>query len=213
RVVFRLEHEIRLPELFGQHPSVTFLPLFSRRHIFGIAHRRARINPLDDGRDLFIAQRSIVSEALNANGLVDMPRRHIASDHAFADGFRPRPDFLISHQRHRRGSAFAMALFASLLKDSRDVLGEGWFRWNRAFVRIGRRRNRESDSDDRERRQTSELPKLSHMRLLRFSAHNSTKDMRSLLVFLWLQTSYFLSLHSCKSGASTNIATGLRVGI
>src|SRR5215510_12691713 len=82
RVVFRLEHEIGLPELFGQHPSVTFLPLFRGRHVLRVTEWRARINPLDDRRDLFIAQRSVVSEALDANGLVDMPRRHIASDHA-----------------------------------------------------------------------------------------------------------------------------------
>ena len=71
-----------------------------------------------------VAQRHVVLEFLNADGLIQMPRRHGAADHALLDGFGPRTRLLVGHQRHRRHGAFAMAALAFFLKDGLDVLGE-----------------------------------------------------------------------------------------
>src|SRR5262249_32007132 len=64
-------------------------------------------------------------EFLDPDGLVDMPWRHLALDHAFANGFRPGSRLFIRHKRHRRHRIRAVARLAFLLKDWSDVLREG----------------------------------------------------------------------------------------
>ena len=59
-------------------PAIRVVELARLRHIGGVAHRRARVDPLDDLLDLVVAQRWIVLEALNADVRIDAPRRHLA---------------------------------------------------------------------------------------------------------------------------------------
>ena len=121
----RFDDQIGLrADFLGRLPLVRLGPLLGRRHVLRIALRRAGIHPAGDGVDLVVRQRHIVLELVNAHRHIDMPRRHLARDHALADGFRPGPGFFIGHQRHRRHGSGAMALLAFFLQDGRDVLGE-----------------------------------------------------------------------------------------
>ena len=82
------------------------------------------IHPLDDRRDLLVAERHVVLELLHADGFVDVPRRHLARDHALPDRFRPRARFVVGHERHRGHGAFAVAVLALLLQNRGDVFSE-----------------------------------------------------------------------------------------
>src|SRR5215471_20611896 len=62
---------------------------------------------------------------LDANRLIEMPRRHVAGDHALADSLRPRARLFVGDQRHRRRGAGMVALLALLLEHRRDIFGEG----------------------------------------------------------------------------------------
>ena len=44
---------------------------------FGIALRRAAVDPADDRVDLLVGQRHVVLEFLDADAAVDVPRRHL----------------------------------------------------------------------------------------------------------------------------------------
>ena len=100
-------------------------PRLRRGHVFRIALRRAGGDPLDDRVDLRVAQRPVVLELLNADRLVEMPRRHLARLDAGRDRLRPGPRFLVRDERHRRNRIGPMARLALLLEDRRDVFGEG----------------------------------------------------------------------------------------
>ena len=91
----------------------------------GIALRRAAVHPADDGVDLRVAQRAIVLELLNADGLVEVPGRHLTRGDAVLDRSRPRPRLFVGDERHRRDRIRPVAGLAFFLEDSRDVLGEG----------------------------------------------------------------------------------------
>src|SRR6185295_16136235 len=97
-----------------------------RRHVGRVAARRAAVGPLRDGGDLVVAERGIVVEFLDADVLLDVPRRHHpgARPHAGAllDRARPRPHVFVAHQRHRRHAVRAVAVLAAALQDWRDVL-------------------------------------------------------------------------------------------
>ncbi len=95
-----------------------------RRHVGRVALRRAGVDPAHDGRDLVVAQRAIVLVVADADGLVEMPRRHVAVRHALPDRARPRPHFVVGDERHRRRRARVMAGLAAFLEDRRDVFGE-----------------------------------------------------------------------------------------
>src|SRR6185295_17377038 len=69
-----------------------------RRHVGRVAARRAAVGPLRDGGDLVVAERGIVVEFLDADVLLDVPRRH--------------------HPHAVR----AVAVLAAALQDWRDVL-------------------------------------------------------------------------------------------
>ncbi len=125
RVRIGFDHQVRLAILFCKLPFLFVAPLLRRRHIFRIPHRRPRVHPLDDLRDLFIRQRSIVLELLNADSFIQMPGRHLPGCDAFLDRLGPRPHFVISDQRHRRHRFLAMASLAFFLENRRDIFGEG----------------------------------------------------------------------------------------
>ena len=77
----------------------------------------------------FVAERRIALEALDADVLLDEPRRHHAGarSHAGAPLDRPRPrtHFFVGDQRHRRDAFRGVAVLTAALEDRRDVLREG----------------------------------------------------------------------------------------
>ena len=75
-----------------------------RRHILGIAQRRARIHPPHDGRDLLVGERQVVGEFRHADRLIEMPGRHLRRD-TLPDGFGPGTRLFVGHQRHRSHGA------------------------------------------------------------------------------------------------------------
>src|SRR5579863_4988870 len=120
--VFRESHDhIRLADL----PRLPVREGAGRRHVGGIALRRAGVHPLDDGGDFLVRQRRVVTEMLDTHVLVDEPRRHLPSQNLLLDRPRPGPRLLVRHQRHGRKSAHPMTDLATLLEDGRHVLGEG----------------------------------------------------------------------------------------
>src|SRR4029453_3533575 len=76
-------------------PPLIRRPNPGRRHVFEVALQRALIDPGQYRRDLFIAERSIILELLDSDGLVDMPRRHLARLDSCADRARPRTCLLV----------------------------------------------------------------------------------------------------------------------
>jgi hypothetical protein len=113
-------------------PGVTVGVLLCRRHIGGVAARRAAVGPFRDRRNLVVAERRVVVKLLDADVLLDVPRRHDAGPRADAgallDGARPGPDVLVGHERHRRNPIGPVAILAAALQDRRDVLREGRLR-------------------------------------------------------------------------------------
>src|SRR5206468_12766286 len=78
---------------------LSLLPRFSLLFFFLLMIPRPPLSTLfpyttlfrsDDRADLVVGQRRVVLELLNADILVDMPRRHLALDHALTNRFRPR---------------------------------------------------------------------------------------------------------------------------
>src|ERR1700730_18113000 len=61
---------------------------------------------------------------LDADGLVQMPRRHVAVGHALLNRLGPRPSLFERHQRHRCGRALVVARLTFGLEDRRDVFRE-----------------------------------------------------------------------------------------
>src|SRR5438552_11189001 len=90
------------------------------------------------GVDLRIRQRAVILKLLDADGLVDMPWWHLASEHAFANGLGPGAHVLVRHQRHRSHRIRPMARLAFLLQYGGDILGEG----DRRVRRFGARKLR-----------------------------------------------------------------------
>ena len=121
RVRRRLDHEIRLAVERRVLPFIACPQVDRRRHVLRITGRRALVDPADDRRDLLAAQAAIVLELLDADGLIDVPWRHLARLDAGLDRTRPRPALLERPQRHRRDRAGPMAALALLLEDRRNV--------------------------------------------------------------------------------------------
>ncbi len=101
------------------------------RHVGGIAARRAAIGPLRDLNDLFFAQRRIVLVVLNADVLLDVPRRHdaglVAQRGPRLHRAGPWPGLFVGQQRHRRDLARPMAVLTAALKNRRNIFGKGDF--------------------------------------------------------------------------------------
>ena len=137
REVVRLDDQIRLflAERRREIPALTIGPLLGLRHVLRVALRRARVHPAHDRVELFVGERSVVLEFLDADAPIDLPRWHLALRHARLDRLGPRPRLRERHQRHRRHRVGPVARLALLLEDRRDV-----FRERRRFGGIGRSR-------------------------------------------------------------------------
>src|SRR5205814_5778737 len=113
-----------LPEQLRRLPFVVGRPLPRRRHILRVAERRTAINPLSDRSDLVVTQRHVVLELLDADRLVDVPRRHLSRRHALLDRPRPRTRLFVSKERHRRNRSRTMTVLTFCLEDRGNVLCE-----------------------------------------------------------------------------------------
>ena len=124
--VVRLDDQVRLflAERRREVPALIVGPLLWRRHVLRVALRRAGVDPADDRVDLIVGERSVVLELLDADGPIDLPRRHLAVADARLDRARPRPRLGEGHERHRRHRVGPVTGLALLLEDRRDVLGE-----------------------------------------------------------------------------------------
>src|SRR5512134_1435283 len=105
-------------------------PGLRRRHVFGVSLRRAVIDPLHNRRNLIVRERRIILEFLDAYRLVEMPRRHLTTEHSGLDRPRPRPTFLEGPERHGRDGTRPMTRLALRLKDGCDILRERGVRCN-----------------------------------------------------------------------------------
>src|SRR5204862_4107305 len=73
----RLHNQIGLTELLAELPRVAARPLHGRRHVFHIACRRTRVDPAKARLDLCVGKGRVVFEVLDADGLVEVPWRHL----------------------------------------------------------------------------------------------------------------------------------------
>ena len=106
-------------------PFSRIRPFHGGRQVSPVTQGRSAINPASDRLDLIVAQGDVVLELLDADRLVQIPRRHLARLGPSFHGRCPRPDFLVGGQRHRRHAVRLMARLALLLKNRRDIFGEG----------------------------------------------------------------------------------------
>ena len=122
-----LEHvRLRHPDHDGRLnvPRIEIAELARRRHVGGIALGCALVHPLHDRVDLLVRERWIVLVLLDADVLVDEPRRHLAGRDLGLDRARPRTRVLVGEKRHRRHHARPMAGLTRSLQDRRDVFCE-----------------------------------------------------------------------------------------
>src|SRR5271165_968589 len=91
-------------------------------HVSRIAHRGPRIGPLCKSRNLSVTQRDVVLKLLNADSLVDVPRRHVPLSDLLLDGSGPRACILIREERHRPDTVRTVTVLASLLQNRGHVL-------------------------------------------------------------------------------------------
>ena len=73
-----------------QPPDVSVRPVDGWQHVGGIPARGSRVNPPDNRLDLRLAQRNVVLKLLDADRLVDVPRRHRAIEDPRANRCAPR---------------------------------------------------------------------------------------------------------------------------
>src|SRR5579871_562732 len=109
---------------FADLPDLLVAKLARRRQVGRVALRSAGVHPLDHRGDLLLAQRNIITEMLDADVLVDEPRRHLAREDLLPDRPRPGSRLFVSEQRHRRYLPGAMTDLAMRLEDPGDVLGK-----------------------------------------------------------------------------------------
>ena len=116
---------LRLPEHRGELPDLLGRPVPEGWHVRRIASRRALLDPPHDGGNLIIRERSVVLERLDADGLVDVPGRHLAAFDPGSDRPGPGAHLVERPEGHRSDRFLTMTRFAFLLEDGRDVLREG----------------------------------------------------------------------------------------
>jgi hypothetical protein len=85
---------MRAKRLFEREAIVAW-PFLARWQVARIAHRGPGVDPPDDRIDLGIGQRDVVDELLDANGLIEVPRRHLARRDASPNRPDPGTHFLI----------------------------------------------------------------------------------------------------------------------
>ena len=117
----RLEHHVGRPQLLRELPISSVGPHHRLGQVRRIAERRARIDPVHDGPDLFVTQRGVVLELRDPDGSVDGPGRHLPPDHAVADPRRVSPHLLVGLEHHRRHITRLMAYLTVLLDDRRHI--------------------------------------------------------------------------------------------
>ena len=124
----RCQHIRRAAENGFELPTLTPGPLLlrGRREIRRVASGRARVHPLDDRLDLFVAQRNVVVVRLNTDRGVERPRRHDPLLHVILDQRRKQRDLLVRGQWHRGQTALHMASHAHLLGNRHDILRIRW---------------------------------------------------------------------------------------
>ena len=115
------DDQIRRPKTRLQKERVVVRPLPRRRHILRASHRSPGIDPAHDEVDLFVGQRRVVDEFLDADRLVEGPGRHLAPGDACLDRSNPGPRILVGLQRHRPDASGPMAGFTLRLENRRDV--------------------------------------------------------------------------------------------
>ena len=118
-----------------------------RGQIGRIAARGAVVGPGRQGGDLRVAQRDVVLVVLDADGLVDEPRRHLAQRGPVPDRAGPGTRLLVREERHRRHRVRPMAVLAGALQDGRDVPRERHLR-----AGLGRARRRRGQPGGYEQR-------------------------------------------------------------
>ncbi len=113
----------------ADRPGGGILVLLRRRHVGRVAARSTGVRPLRDRGDLCRAERRIVLVLLDADVLLDVPRRHHAGLGPDAgprlDGARPGAHLVVGLKRHRRHAVPAMAVLTAALKNRCDVFGIG----------------------------------------------------------------------------------------
>ena len=109
---------------FADVPAIRVVELARRRHVGGVAARRAGGRPRGERFDLPIGERRVVLELPDADGPIDVPRRHLPRFDALLDRASPGTCVLVGQQRHRRDRTGAMAVLAGFLEDRRHVFRE-----------------------------------------------------------------------------------------
>ena len=97
-----LDHEVWRSQHRFELETIARRPLLRGGHVADIAERRPGVDPLDDRVDLIVGQGPIVAKLLNADGLVQVPWRHLTIGDARLDRPYPRTHLLIGDQGHRR---------------------------------------------------------------------------------------------------------------
>ena len=105
----------------ADHPALRKYRL--RRHRLQVTRGSPRVHPTHDEFFFRRAQSAIVRPG--AVRRVCVPRRHRALHDVVLDRTRPGSGVLIGNERHRRDLARPVTGRAVLVKDRRDVLGEG----------------------------------------------------------------------------------------
>ena len=108
----------------ADRPSRRIRIVARRRHVARISARGAGVHPCRDRRNLGVVQGRIVLELLDADVLLDEPRRHLVLRRARLDAPRPRAHLLVCRQRHGAHAALAVTVLARSLENGRDVLRE-----------------------------------------------------------------------------------------
>ncbi len=88
----RRQHQIGLSE----RPDIGVGERKWRRHVVGVAWRRAGVDPAGDDVDLLVTQRGVILELLNPDVPFDEPGGHLADRCPLFDGPRPRPHFVVA---------------------------------------------------------------------------------------------------------------------
>ena len=146
------------PNCFASCQPVGIGEAHRRGHVLRIAQRRAGVHPADERRDLRVAEAAVVLELLDADGAVDVPRRHQALRHLPLDLVRVLARVLVGDERHRADRIRLMADLALLLQDRRDVLRERDGCRSRRRRHATRRRQRGDRQDPTRQRLQSSSP-------------------------------------------------------
>src|SRR5947209_4304207 len=118
KIVRHLEYLVGLADA----PSVR--PCDRGRRVFRITFARSAIHPGNQRLDFTFGERTIVRK-LSVKMRIGEPRRYLAAEHRFANGFGPRPYVLVGEERHGRHFAREMTALASFPHDGQDFFVEG----------------------------------------------------------------------------------------